>query len=364
MKKTITLSMLIALMFSLAIQAQQNVQAVTKKFLLEEFSTEKCPNCPPVATYVHDLKSKNPDLITMVHHAGYYTDQFTIPENSELLVLFNDGGGTYAPAGMVDRYFFNQDMDGSGGGTKGPVFFPASPAAQNAIDKRKSIAPNANVSVNISGTFDAVTRKLSVTVYGNFLANFQGIGVSLWITEDNIASTTQSSGGANWVHHDVVRDAISATWGDALTGTTNGSNYSKTYSYTVPSTWVVSNLSLIACINDINTDVNKRTVHNVEQQKINTLTTGISNQNQYLNSLSVSPNPTNGIVQTSFHASSVDSYVIKITNAMGQVVYSEFLNNYSGAYSRSADISNFGKGVYLLSVSNGSYQEVKKVICY
>ena len=65
------------------------------------------------------------------------------------------------------------------------------------------------------------------------------------------------------------------------------------------------------------------------------------------------PNPSNGAFTTSFEALNTDNYTVKITNTLGQVVYQEVLNNFNGTYSKEMNIASYGKGIYLLVISNG-----------
>ena len=82
------------------------------------------------------------------------------------------------------------------------------------------------------------------------------------------------------------------------------------------------------------------------------------------NSLAVSPNPSNGVFNTSFNTATAGNYTVKISNTLGQVVYEEALSNFSGKYSKEINIESFGKGVYMLSISDSRNEDVKKVITY
>lgn len=82
------------------------------------------------------------------------------------------------------------------------------------------------------------------------------------------------------------------------------------------------------------------------------------------NSLSVFPNPSSGLFTANFQTASSDNYTVKITNTLGQIVYEEALNNFSGVYSKQMNIASYGKGVYLLSISNSKNETVKKVVTY
>ncbi len=86
-----------------------NSNSTPRKVLLEHFTTGQCPNCPAATTNIANWTATRPDIIWISHHAGYYTDPMTVPENTELLVFYNDGGSTYAPATMLDRVFLSPD---------------------------------------------------------------------------------------------------------------------------------------------------------------------------------------------------------------------------------------------------------------
>ncbi len=102
----------------------------------------------------------------------------------------------------------------------------------------------------------------------------------------------------------------------------------------------------------------------VKVSGIDTCTSTEINELTVTNSLLIFPNPSSGVFVTSFNTLSVDNYVVKITNTLGQVVYAETLENFSGNYSREMNVSLFGKGVYLLSISNSKNVDVKKIITY
>lgn len=243
---------------------------VDRGVLLEEFSTELCVYCPPVGKYLGEIEEHNDRVHMMVHHAGFGTDDFTIPENEEMLALYN--GGTFAPAGMVDRHYNGLDNDQDGEVELGPVFWPGSPVGEPRIKERLDVP--SFVSVNIEGTADITTQELQLNVSGTFLKDFNDeIGVSLWIIEDGIFTANQTGALGNYVHHALIRDAISSTFGDALsTGTAKGDNFSADYTFTYDESWEKGNLEVVAFLSLINDDdVNKRTVLNATSVEISEL---------------------------------------------------------------------------------------------
>ncbi|MEW6470025.1 MAG: T9SS type A sorting domain-containing protein [Bacteroidota bacterium] len=81
-------------------------------------------------------------------------------------------------------------------------------------------------------------------------------------------------------------------------------------------------------------------------------------------SFSVYPNPNNGSFEVNFTADNTDNYTVTVTNTIGEVVYEDKVENFAGNYARKIDLMTAGKGVYLLTVSNGKHQSVKKVIVF
>jgi photosystem II stability/assembly factor-like uncharacterized protein len=79
---------------------------------------------------------------------------------------------------------------------------------------------------------------------------------------------------------------------------------------------------------------------------------------------SVFPNPNNGSFQLNFNSKKADNYTISVTNVLGQTVFTEKVDNFSGSYSKKVDLVTGGKGVYMLTITNGKDQSVKKVVVY
>ena len=80
--------------------------------------------------------------------------------------------------------------------------------------------------------------------------------------------------------------------------------------------------------------------------------------------LSVFPNPNNGIFDLSISTAAEQDYELNVYNALGQVVYAQKLSNVSGTLHKTVDIAINGSGVYLISLTDGKYRSVKKVIIY
>ncbi|NPA67634.1 MAG: Omp28-related outer membrane protein [Chlorobi bacterium] len=321
--------------------------------LLEQFTTEQCPNCPPVLTTLEEHFSENPYFIMMCHHSGYYTDWLTIPENTAHLEFFNSGESTYAPAGMFDREYNGLDNDNYGGVDPGPVFWDGDNFGTNRIDSRYMVP--AEVTVNIDGTYSD-NGNINVTVSGNFLQDVSHtVGVSLWITEDSIPANNQA-GADNWIHRYATRDAVSERLGDEITTSTNaGDYYEKTYSYSLNDNWNTEQLYLVALVSDINNgNVNDRTVRNAVQLKLTDLEYVISVEDKNLENISVYPNPAFDKIKIL----NVKNADVKIFNVTGKMMLHE--KNVSG--NQFINISKLKSGTYFAEIKTKNNKIIKKLI--
>ncbi len=325
-----------------------NTGHTPRKVLLEQFSTGQCPNCPAATTNITSWLSTRPDVIWITHHAGYYTDPMTISENTELLVFFNDGGSTYAPACQLDRKFLSPDGD------PGPIFFPGSSYTPGLIDSR--IETPAFVTVEMEGIYNPETRELDLTVSGEFVGNVadQDLRLSVYIIEDGIVGT-QAGVTGSYTHNHVMRDAISATFGDTdvIANGNVGTTYTKTYTYTHNATWVPENLSIVAFVNNWDaSDVNNRAILNAAKMHINDF---ISNTNDVnADNVMVFPNPANDVLNINF----AEGANIQILNNLGQIV----LNIDNAKESNKLDVSAFEAGSYFVKITKDNVVTNHKVI--
>jgi hypothetical protein len=83
-----------------------------------------------------------------------------------------------------------------------------------------------------------------------------------------------------------------------------------------------------------------------------------------ISGLSVYPNPNNGKFTVEFNSDIKDNYAIKVTNAVGQLVHEEKLEGFTSQYSKSIDVRDFGKGMYMLSITNSRKETLRKVVVY
>lgn len=219
----------------------------TRNVLLEEFTTELCPNCPRVAGFLHEALQDERIVgraIALCHHSGYYTDWLTIPSDNDYLWFFG-GGGSYAPAMMFDR----TAMDG-----ENTVCLPQS-ADEIVLRTMSRLSQTAYVSISINAEVDPNDANLlHINVEGerlkeNFTAHAPRISVVLY--EDNIKARSQASGGDDYVHQHVSR-CVNSTWGDVIEW--DGDAYTYTCDLTLREDYVRGNLGVVAYVWDYDTE--------------------------------------------------------------------------------------------------------------
>ena len=213
-------------------------RAFRRVVLIEEFTTEKCPNCPAAATKLHSVLA-NPtyaeSAIAVCHHAGYYTDWLTLPESKDYTWFYNANGATYAPAMMMDRTATVESNT--------PVFFPNSESLiRQTIDSR--LAVPAEVSVGVGSEF-VDNKTLTVNVFGERIPGVDDVRLTVFLVENNVPAIEQAGGGEDYIHQHVLR-AASSTWGDPIDWT--GDTYSKDYTFELKDRWNTSELQVVAFV--------------------------------------------------------------------------------------------------------------------
>ncbi len=83
---------------------------------------------------------------------------------------------------------------------------------------------------------------------------------------------------------------------------------------------------------------------------------------QSLNRFNIFPNPTTDKIKISFYAAVAGNYSIEFFNAIGQSVLKEKMENFSGDFSKTYDLSVLGKGVYLVNLTSAKGREVRKIV--
>ena len=329
--------------------------AVQRHSIYEHFTTAQCGNCPSahqrLAQAIQGLESQ----ITMVsHHCGYYTDAMTIPESEALMVFYNAGGGTYAPASMIDR---NHDIALMEDATNpGPVFFPNQPALIHS-QMEAALATPAFVTCSISDvTYDEATRAISFNVTGTFKMDMTNsiVNLTAYLIEDSVVGQ-QSGGGNKYVHDHVARVAFTGAWGQAIPDgyTVTDGQYSIPVSGTIPATVRANKCSLVAFLNLDETDVNSRIILNGAEADVPN-TTGIADVEANI-LINTYPNP---VADVAYINSSSTIRSVEVINTLGQRVFAEEGLN-ADVYEM--DVRVLPQGLYMVKVQTEAGTATQKL---
>ena len=319
--------------------------------LLEHFTTAQCQYCPSGHERLEQAMNGYEDRVCWVaHHVGFGTDAMTINESNQIATLYG-GNGTWAPAMMIDRNADNSDGN-EADGVIGSVGYASDIQAQ--FDN--ALAVPSFITIGLSNlNYDPQSRQLTVTVSGSFVDDFAGYQprVSLYLTQDGIHARQQSTNGQvlqNYEHNHVIRATISDIWGDAemFTSTSAGDTYSKTFTYTLPTTFSANNCRLVAFVNDYGPDVLHRTVLNATKSGYlmegNDPTTGIGDVESSINVVTY-PNPATEMVYVTVEGQ-IRSF--EMVDALGRTVMNgENVN----ADILELNVSSLPQGLYIINVT-------------
>ena len=78
--------------------------------------------------------------------------------------------------------------------------------------------------------------------------------------------------------------------------------------------------------------------------------------------LEVYPNPSRDIFNVSFTSEKAQTINVKVVNVIGEVVYTENLEEFTGQYTNIVDMNNQPKGVYFLEITTNTGGINKKIV--
>ena len=253
MKKTLVILLLMAAM---GMSAQEVPTFFPRKFLLEHFTSANCNECPMGMKYIVEyLDKQTTPYIWVSHHAVYGTDEYTIPASNAI-------AKNYLGINTVPSVVFNRsEQDGL------LVIKAWYLDYWNADGRKVADDTLSEASVVIEHQFDMATRRLDVTVSGQ-VANThrKEYLLNILIKENGLVGKQEDAfcswKGAKWkeyMHPRVVRDFVTATFGDPIK--VENQAYSYTKSYVIDEDWIPENCCVVAYL----TPLEKSPVINAEQ---------------------------------------------------------------------------------------------------
>lgn len=189
--------------------------------LSEMFLAQWCPHDPNALEHVGSILTEMPNadkVVSIHHHSGYRSDDFTLQESWEIARFIGVQG---VPSGVMNRNWMESDNY-----TTHPMYY----TVQMFED---ALAEPAQATLNVTHTFDADTRELTVNISGQSVMEVNYI--TAVVTQSGIVAPQSGANGSisDFVHNNIPRLFLSAAEGDSVAVDEQG-NYSKEYKCTIP----------------------------------------------------------------------------------------------------------------------------------
>lgn len=214
--------------------------------LVEEFTTEKCGNCPREGKNIHNVLSKDEfrgKAVFVAHHVGYGKDKFTFDFDDLFLGLFGHKKEAFAPSVSINR--------------RTSIFAKENTPAHrvNGVEGftnylKEGLEYPASATINLSKRIDLKTKEMHIEVSGNVLLDYvkkDNLYVNIYLVEDNIFTDSQAAAANGYYHQGVIRKVITSPEGTKISFAEDG-----TYTYAVdtrfPEVSNGNNLRLVAFV--------------------------------------------------------------------------------------------------------------------
>ncbi len=246
-----------------------NDTGAVRKVLIEDYTGQKCGNCPRAAEAIDAIKAIYGDkIVAMGIHVGFFADpnpsgsatftyDFRTPVGNYWDNEFQNSG-IGLPNGMVNRKVVNGNavQSYSNWATTVAQILTAEPDAEIAV----------------TNTYSAGTRQVNTTVDIDILDDLPGnYMLCVYLTEDSIVNW-QKDYALNpndidtYVHRHVLRGSLNGNAGTAVgTGAlAPGNTFNQQFSMTLDPTWVAGHCAVVAFLYNTAT----KEIVQVEEKKI------------------------------------------------------------------------------------------------
>ena len=208
---------------------------VVKAVLVEEFTGQRCVNCPNAAVEIERLQEQYgaDNVVSVAIHSG----PLALFSNEKMTGLRTELGDTYydhwqveaEPTAVVDR--------------KGGVMTLNQWAA--AVYEGLQQESSVSLTLGCRGV-DEVTVTVEALVGEPVVGHLQ-----LWVTEDSIVAPQMMPDGTlnqTYVHHHVLRAAVNGPWGTAIDWPMG--LHSQDFTFRLQPEWNAEKLSVVAFVYD------------------------------------------------------------------------------------------------------------------
>ncbi len=221
------------------------------KHVVEQFTSTSCTYCPLGIGMLEKLQAMRTDLEWVSIHGTQnpnYPDPYTFTACND---IFRFMGASSWPSATVNRMFVDNPSIGSGL-VLGIGYYEQ--YAQQVADIYSNILDNTTVpaltTVDVTGAYDADSRKLTIDVSGEGVDNAASIlanaKVTVYLLENGLVARQLNQGTwvSDFVHNNVLRQVVTASSGDDITW--DGDNFTAHYEVTLNASWKPENMRVVA----------------------------------------------------------------------------------------------------------------------
>ena len=215
--------------------AYSKPEAVSRAVLLEDFTGQRCVNCPRGTEVIEQLQQELGDSLFIA--VGIHSGPLGFKGTAKALGLATDDGDEYynywkleyQPVGLINRHGAVNYTDW----TAEVVKELARTATLKLTAEAAVSGSQADITVNALGTDGTTTGKLQV-----------------WLLEDGITALQMMPDGSTdtgYVHNHVLRTPVNGTWGQDFT-VSESEERTFTFSQPINETWNRLKLSIVAFV--------------------------------------------------------------------------------------------------------------------
>lgn len=232
-----------------------------RKVVVEDYTGTWCGFCPAVALAIDTLRANTPHVSIVAIHktAASQPDPLHFDRIEDLQAMFNVSNGF--PRGQINR----------------TVAWP-DPYPKNQV--LAMAGTDSDVSIGVKSQLNGSNLSVGVkVVYEN--GSTPGDKVVVYLLESGVVAPQANyfnetpghpyEGLGNpideYVHNDGLRNSLSDLFGDAIPSTPAFQEYRKNYTFSIPSTYVGSNLSFVVMIVDANNNAKNSQFANINETK-------------------------------------------------------------------------------------------------
>lgn len=220
------------------------VEHFERTMLLEQFTGERCPNCPNGVLQIDAWLKQHPNVVWVGHHAGYSDDQWTISDSKTIARYLGVSGAPFVALDRIHMVANENGLQYSG--------YNLHPYYLNYLTELPSAITSA--SIRLYNTYD--NGKLQIHVTGALKEEApDSMRLTVMIKENGLHGKQQdqfytlAGSWDDYIHSNVVRTFVSTVGGDTLVP--DSSTYEKDYELQLDPKWVPEHCMVVAFLTDM-----------------------------------------------------------------------------------------------------------------